>query len=244
MKLRSVALIVSAVLLITLAGKSLADYAYRDASSNILNIFTYTCFTSKICPTQVISNSSGTEILTTSNPGVTSNATIGTAADSAWVSGSGTVVALLKNLANGVGGSIPAGSAIIGGVYVDLLGSGGTGGVAFQAKGCDGHAFYDASTNGKTKLVTGVASRKIYVCGYILATGGTATNIGLGSGTGTNCGTTFTAMMPAYQLAANDKIGANSGVWNGLASINNQDDLCINTSAGNAVQAEVWYSIQ
>jgi len=231
--------------LLLLGGSAaLADYAYRDANSVTQTIFSYTCFTSKICPTQVISNSSGTEIFTSGNPGVTSNAAIGTTADSAWVSGSGSVVSILKNIANGVGGSIPAGSAIVGGVYVELLGSGATGGQAFQAKGCDAHAFYDASTNGKTKVVTGVSARKIYVCGYVLATGGTATNVSLGSGTGTNCGSTFTAITPAYQLAANDRTGANSGVWNGLASLNNADDICILTSAGNPVQAEIWYSIQ
>lgn len=168
----------------------------------------------------------------------------GNVTDQPWTSGNGTAISLLKNIANGVGGSVPAGSSIIGGVYAELLGSGATGGAAFQAKGCDSHAIYDASTNGKTKMVTGIASRKIYVCGFLLATGGSATNVSLGSGTGTNCGTTFTAITPAYQLAANDRVGANSGVWNGLVSVNNQDDLCILSSAGNAVQAEVWYSIQ
>jgi len=244
MKLKYAALAVSLAVLLAIAGKSLADYAYRDASNNLVTVFAYTCFTTKQCPTQVISDSSGAEKFTIGNPGVTSNVTIGTTADSAWVSGNGTVISLLKNVANGIGGSIPAGSAIIGGTYNYLLGSGATGGQAFQSKGCDAHAFYDASTNGKTKMVTGVSSRKIYICGYVFATGGTATNVSLGSGTGTNCGSTFTAITPAYQLAANDRTGANSPTWNGLVSVNNADDLCILTSAGNAVQAEVWYSIQ
>jgi hypothetical protein len=46
------------------------------------------------------------------------NTVLGTQADAAWVSGSGTAVAILKNIAGGVAGSIPAGSALIGDVNV------------------------------------------------------------------------------------------------------------------------------
>lgn len=59
--------------------------------------------------------------------------TQGTKADTAWVSGSGSVIALLKNIAGGVAGSIPAGSNVIGGVTVA---SGGiaSGGIAAGAQ--------------------------------------------------------------------------------------------------------------
>ncbi len=110
--------------------------------------------------------------------------------------------------------------------------------------GCDTHAFYDASDNGKKTVVAGVSAKKIYICGYILATGGTATNLSLTSGTGTDCVTTSTAITPAYQLATNDRTGANSPFWNGLITLANADNLCVNASAGNAHQVEVWYTIQ
>ncbi len=117
-------------------------------------------------------------------------------------------------------------------------------GVATAVKGCDGHAFYDASDNGLKTLVAGVSAKKIYICGFVLATGGTATNLSLTSGTGSDCASTSTAITPAYQLVANDRTGANSPFWNGLATLTNADNLCVNASAGNAHQAEVWYTIQ
>jgi hypothetical protein len=39
-------------------------------------------------------------------------------------------------------------------------------------------------------------------------------------------------------------MGANSALWNGLATATAADNLCINASAGNAVQAMVWFTIQ
>lgn len=110
--------------------------------------------------------------------------------------------------------------------------------------GCDTHAFYDASDNGKKTVVAGVSAKKIYVCGYILATGGTATNLSLTSGTGSDCVTTSTAITPAFQLVANDRVGANSAFWNGLITLANADNLCVNASAGNAHQVEIWYTVQ
>lgn len=109
---------------------------------------------------------------------------------------------------------------------------------------CDTHAFYDASDNGKKTVVAGVAAKKIYVCGFLMATGGTATNLSLTSGTGADCVTTSVAITPAYQLVANDKLGANSAFWNGLVTLANAENLCINASAGNAHQVEVWYTVQ
>lgn len=110
--------------------------------------------------------------------------------------------------------------------------------------GCDLHASYDASDNGSKTLVAGVSAKKIYVCGYTLATGGTATNLSLSSGTGTDCVSTSVNITPAYQLVANDRVGANSAFWNGQVTLANADNLCVKASAGNAHQAEVWYTVQ
>jgi hypothetical protein len=117
-------------------------------------------------------------------------------------------------------------------------------GVLTGATLCDTHAFYDASDNGKKTVVAGVSAKKIYVCGFILATGGAATNLSLTSGTGSDCASTSTAITPAYQLIANDRVGANAAFWNGLVTLANADNLCVNASAGNAHQVEVFYTVQ
>lgn len=109
---------------------------------------------------------------------------------------------------------------------------------------CDQHALYDASDNGSKTLVAGVAGKLIYVCGYDLATGGTATNLSLSSGTGTDCVTTSVNITEAYQLLANDRAGANSAFWNGLKTLATGDNLCIKASAANAHQGGVWYTVQ
>jgi hypothetical protein len=110
--------------------------------------------------------------------------------------------------------------------------------------GCDTHKFYDASDNGLKTLVAATANKNVYICAFILATGGTATNLSLTSGTGTDCATTSTAMTPSYQLVANDRVGAATPFWAGLKTLNTGDGVCILASAGNAHQAEVWYTVQ
>jgi hypothetical protein len=135
-------------------------------------------------------------------------------------------------------GSAPSASSIgVGG-----NGSGATGGLQRLQIICDQHAFFDSTTQ-LTTLVAGVSGRKIYICGYIVSTGATATNIGLTSGTGTNCASTSVAITPVYKLLANDSRGANSPTWNGLITLANGDNLCQSASAANDHQVEVWYAI-
>jgi hypothetical protein len=55
------------------------------------------------------------------------NVTEGTKADSAWTSGSGSVIALLKAIATGATGAVPAGTNTIGGTYPVATTTGGTG---------------------------------------------------------------------------------------------------------------------
>lgn len=131
-----------------------------------------------------------------------------------------------------------------GAVQAGVVGSGAAGGLLTSPKVCDLHAIYDGSDNGSITLVTGVASRKIYVCGYVLATGGTATNLKLTEGSNANCASNSANLTPAYQLAANAQIGALSTFWSGLAVSTNGYYICVNASAGNAHQAEIWYTIQ
>jgi hypothetical protein len=93
----------------------------------------------------IVSDATGTPYGTTANPFLTGapatayldgwDVTQGTKADAAWVSGSGSVVAILKNIAGGVAGSIPAGTAIIGKVGIDQTTPGTTNLVAAGQNG-------------------------------------------------------------------------------------------------------------
>jgi hypothetical protein len=110
---------------------------------------------------------------------------------------------------------------------------------------CNSSVPYDASTNGATRLVassTGVGG-PIFICGYTIGTN-TATNVKLIYGTGTTCGTGTTSITPAYTFAANTagyaSVTEASPFFRGLV-VPSGNDLCINTSAGNAVQAIVYY---
>lgn len=107
--------------------------------------------------------------------------------------------------------------------------------------GCNSMAKYDASTSGSTQLVALASSQIIRVCGYEIRTGGTATNVKFVYGTGSNCATGAADITPAFQLAANDGQISRSPVYQGMATIAS-NALCINASAGNAVQAIVYYT--
>lgn len=80
---------------------------------------------------------------------------IGKTSDAAWVSGNGTVISLLKNMAGGIAGAIPPGSAIIGKVGIDQTTPGTTNGVAL------------VGVNGATALagngVTGTGSPRVTI---------------------------------------------------------------------------------
>lgn len=105
---------------------------------------------------------------------------------------------------------------------------------------CNASAIYDASTSGSTELVALTAGKTIYVCGYSILAAGTV-NVKLIYGTGSACATGATNMTPAYQLVAQAGIVDGSPIYRGLKTAAS-NALCINTSAGIAVQAIVYYS--
>lgn len=105
---------------------------------------------------------------------------------------------------------------------------------------CGSKVLYDASTNGRTQLVAATAGQTVYICGFDLFSGGTV-NVSLGTGTGSNCATTYTAITPAWQFVAQTGIVDASSVWRGLSSTVGEA-LCLSTSAGVAVQAIVFYT--
>lgn len=151
---------------------------------------------------------------------------------------SGTTLPTTDAATGATGSAAPASAQYMGG-----NGSGATGGLLVGVKTCDQHAFIDSSTALLT-VVAGVSGRKTYVCGYILANDGTATNLSLTSGTGTNCGSTSVAITPAYNVLANQSVGFAGAFWTGLVTLAAADNLCVNASAANGHSAEIWYTIQ
>lgn len=130
------------------------------------------------------------------------------------------------------GSAVPANA-----VYNGAQGSAGLQGLII----CDSVAKYDASTSGSTQIVALSAGKTIYVCGYSLGVGATATNVKLVYGTGTNCVTSPTDITPAYQLAANGGIVDRGAFSNGLKTAAS-NALCFNASAANAAQGLVYYA--
>jgi hypothetical protein len=110
-----------------------------------------------------------------------------------------------------------------------------------QMFGCNQSAQYDASTNGSTRLVAGTSTKQIYVCGWNILSGGTV-NVKLVYGTGGTCGTGTQPVTPAFQLTAQISDVDHLPVYTGIPPVPVSNDLCLNASAGVAVQAIVYYT--
>ncbi len=133
---------------------------------------------------------------------------LGAKADAAWASGSGSVIALLKNIAAGVASPLAAGTAIAGKFGIDQTTPGTTNGVQVNAAlpaGTNtigtvgqlpypvGAVPYTASTTGTTAATTatlaGAASVTTYICGFSIRANATAAATGNATVTGTITGT-------------------------------------------------------
>lgn len=215
------------------------------------------------CAGGTLSNASSAVATTSTNLGVVSYnyGFNGTTWDQLQVDGS-------KNLKVIVNAAIAAGTNLIGKMGLDQTTPGTTNGTQDASTGstgsappskaaytgangsgnltgeivCDSFITYDASTNGSTQLVALSSGKSIYVCGYSITTGATATNVKLIYGTGTACVTSPQPVTPAYQLGINSGIvDHGSNHWSGMKTAASQE-LCLNTSAGNPVQATVYYT--
>lgn len=161
----------------------------------------------------------------------------GAVASGAYASGSIASGAMvdITNLSASTGAAPPSKIA-----YIGANTSGATGGLVQGLIQCDSTAIYDASTNGSTELVALTSGRTIYVCGYTIMAGGTV-NVKLIYGTGTACATGSNNMTPAYQLTAQAGVSDQAVFSRGLKTAS-ANALCINTSAGVAAQAIVYYA--
>jgi hypothetical protein len=165
----------------------------------------------------------GANTVSTGN-GVSGSATLrfNIASDNSAVSGFGVAA---------TGGAVPA-NAIYNGANV---GGNLTGKIA-----CGSSIVYDASTNGSTQLVALSSGKTVYVCGYTLFAAGTV-SVNLSYGTGSACASGTTKLTPAYQLVAQTGVSDQSPEFRGMATAAS-NELCLNTSAGVAVQAVVYYT--
>lgn len=105
---------------------------------------------------------------------------------------------------------------------------------------CNSSAIYDASTNGATKIISGVAADRVFICGFDLFAAGTV-NVKLVSGTGTNCASSTANITPAFEFTAQTGLVDPAAYWRGLTPAPLGNDVCISTSAGVPVQAIVYY---
>jgi hypothetical protein len=117
--------------------------------------------------------------------------------------------------------------------------SGPTGGLPAGIIACNKSVVYDASANGPTQLVAAVTNQTIYICGYTLFAA-SAVNVELDGGAGIGCATGRVKIVPAFQLTAQTGVVDVSPFFKGLSTAQSAA-LCINTSAGVAVQAIIYF---
>jgi hypothetical protein len=104
---------------------------------------------------------------------------------------------------------------------------------------CNTTAQYAASTSGLTKVITGVTGKRTYICGFVIQGGG-AVNVGLSTGTGTNCATGTAAITPAFVLASGTVVADTSPYFRGLGAAA-ATDVCVSSSGAVASQVLVYY---
>jgi hypothetical protein len=108
---------------------------------------------------------------------------------------------------------------------------------------CNESVVYDTNTNGSTLLAS--QSGGVSICGYVIASAA-AVSVKLEYGTSVKsaCDTNPVAITPPWTFQASSSgiasIVDNASNYRGL-SVPGGFDLCINTSAGESVQAIVYY---
>lgn len=99
------------------------------------------------------------------------------------------------------------------------------------------HSFtpINIATNANTKIVSGTASKKTYLC-HLFLFGAGANNVGIVEGSGTNCGSSALGLIGGNTAAAGVNLAANQGFESGTgtnaiaATTVNANDVCLITS--------------
>lgn len=181
--------------------------------------------------------------------------TQGAKADAAWVSGSGSVVSILKNIAGGVAGPVPSPNTPAGwgigatasappanAVYQGVSASGAlTGQVS-----CDNHTFKHITSATDTLLVQGVSAKIIKICGVKTNFTGSAAQSVFIENTASinaNCSSSNTQIGPLITGSSTVPFsdGFYNPMWGGFANTS-ANGLCVNSSGTGVVDVEVWYT--
>lgn len=156
---------------------------------------------------------------------------IGAQGATAWISGDGTVISLLKALVGAANDTTP--------VNTNGVTSSGARGSIVQADGSVPIAMTTATT---TQLVALTSGQKIYIMAWDATAAGT-TNFKLVTGTGTNCGTGQSDLTGNYNWIAQAGIAKGSGLGPVIVVPTGQA-VCATNSAGVTVSGSLAYTKQ
>ena len=250
----------AAVLLIAMGVRAYGDYSATQGSG--LTIFSFTCFSTKVCTTATPVNSAGTEIGTAAAPiqvsvantganatpvkvdnsGVTQpvsgtiTANLGTLNGTATAANQATEIASLATIATNTGAAIPAGTANIGSVNTVTTNNSAT-----QPHVCGSHIFKHITSGTDTQVLAASGSTTIYVCDYDISFGGAQT-LFLEKSTSGTCASPTQIAQAWYGIANAGKIAANA-YYRGL-NTGASAQLCANTSgvfSGSGADLTVYF---
>jgi hypothetical protein len=148
------------------------------------------------------------------------NATEGTKADAAWVSGSGSLVAISKTIAANTGAAIPASTNRIGYVSDDPCTQAVKTNVAIS------------TATGTVALVTGVSAKKIYVCSFSYIASA-ADAVSLAEGSSATCGTSAQAGVIGVATNGTQANGMSLAANGGLTLGNGGGTVAVTATAAN-----------
>jgi hypothetical protein len=162
--------------------------------------------------------------------------TEGAKADVAWVSGSGSLIAISKTIANNTGSAVPAGTNVIGYTSNDPCSQANKTNLPISQNGTS-----------SVQLVALSGSTTIYVCSLVLVAAG-ATTVALTTGTGSACvtgnaavlGTTTASIANSISLLANGGLTLGNGggtIAKGAAS----GELCMINGSNVFVSGNLTY---
>jgi hypothetical protein len=233
------------------ASPALADWTGKDATGATITFKNPNVCTSVVCvPISSLVDATGAAVGTTGAPlnvqtpsGALAvgagtdgwNVTEGTKADAAWVSGSGSLVAIAKTIANNTAAAIPASINRIGYTSDDPC---------TQLTKINTAIATAAST---FQLVAPVGGTQVYVCSFSLIAAATAV-VNLVGGTGATCTTgTPVAALGSTTAASGMSLAANGGLTfgNGGATVvrttTSGHGLCLIQSGTTALAGNMTY---
>lgn len=97
-----------------------------------------------------------------------------------------------------------------------------------------------------TKILTGVAGQHFEICGYTISAGAAASTTSLSYGTGTNCGTGTTTLLPVINVAINSNVVDHTSVPHiAVPAVNASAvpiDVCLVTTGAGPTSVILYYA--